>query len=140
MLEVSGDYAFANPAAGEPGPRADAEWSQTVRGTWANPWEFYPAPYDPALLDLLVNDQDVDWMGTTDGMNFAPHVFSPSHVYRLNVIGTGSPLKFHILDTAYADNSGVLAVEITAVPEPLTVVAVFTSIGGLACYVRRRKR
>ncbi len=90
--------------------------------------EYYysPSQYYPSYLDLLVNETSYDWLGTTDGVTFTPHTYSPSHVYRINIIGTGDVATFRINDSAYHDNSGALQVEISVVPVPSAVI-----LGGL---------
>jgi len=83
------------------------------------------------LIDLA----PYDWMGTTDGVDFSVHTYSPSHVYKLYYEGTGSPLNFSISDTHYGDNSGSLTV--TIIPEPATLSVL--ALGGLALLRRSRK-
>lgn len=109
---------------------------QTMQG-WA---EVYPWPTPSSdLLDLLIDNQTYDWLGTagdpTD-MNavWAPHTFSPSHVYRLYYVGAGVPINLRISDDFYpGENSGSLTVKI---PEPATLSLLV--LGSLAIVRRRR--
>lgn len=114
IVEVSGTYTYA------PGGRiADAEFVYSPDD--ADWFEEIPAPYpDKALLlELLVNNSTQDWLGSTDDENFTPHTYSPNHVYRLEVIGTGNPLSFSIYDSSYDWNEGSLTVSI-ALAQPET--------------------
>ena len=98
---------------------ADAEWWEApytaqnplIPGEW---YEYHP---DREYWgDLLINETPQDWMGTTDGVEFATHTYSPIHVYRVYWLGTGEALDFRIEDWTGAntmDNSGSLEVEIT---------------------------
>jgi len=65
-------------------------------------------PLEGFYLDLLVNETSYDWLGTTDGENFFPHTYSPSHVYRIEIVGTGEVATFRIADAegVYFDNRG----------------------------------
>src|SRR3990167_3523930 len=63
---------------------ADAEWAQRNWPNSSEPWvENVEHPEFVDSLDLLINEVPRDWMGTTDGVNFSPHTYSHSHVYRL---------------------------------------------------------
>lgn len=113
LIEASGWYTFA------PGGRiADAEFSYNPD---ENAW-FELGPGDPATvdynLDLLVNESQHDWLGSADGKRFAAHTFSPSHIYRIYVVGDGEPLSFRIHDTSYDWNEGSLIVKVTPVSQP----------------------
>ena len=88
------------------------------------------------MLDLLINNTEYDWLGTTDGINFAPHTYSPLHIYMIDsFVGNGQAisLSFRIQDADASDNSGYLNVSIT--PEPATLFLL--TIGGL--FLRKRK-
>ena len=122
---------------------SDAEWGQNPSGPPYDPqapWteEFGGYSYD--VHDLLINDVSVDWLGSTDGVNWAPHVFSPDHVYRYDYIGTGESVHLYICDHSpygppqYGDNSGSLSVEVT--PEPATLLLL--GLGSLALLRKRR--
>ena len=106
---------------------ANAEWSIPTNGV--GPWVEYFDVGDPDMLELLVNGLDLDWLGTTDGVNFSAHTYSPTHVYRLYLTGTGIALDFHIEDTQYTDSSLFLQVEISTVPKPATLMLL--GLGGL---------
>ncbi len=87
---------------------ADAEWYEPEPG---DPWQEEYPEY-PGLLDLQINGVSPDWMGTADGILFARHTYSPSHVYRLWYLGTGDPIRLAIYDDHYSTNSGFLTVTI----------------------------
>jgi len=65
---------------------------------------------------LFINSQPVNWLGTTDGINFFTNTFSPSHMYQYYILGSNQPLDFFISDILYSDNSGSLQVAITTAP------------------------
>jgi hypothetical protein len=120
LIEVSGTYVIDTSN----GRQADAEWSNywgyLGDQTWyENPADENPSVTHPDLLDLLIDGATVDWLGTTDGANFAPHTYSPTHVYHYEVVGAGAPIEFQIADPGPSqpwDNSGSLVVSITPVP------------------------
>jgi hypothetical protein len=145
LLEARGTYQWSIY-----GFRADAEWLQDwndeVQPTWDVREEYLEDTHDPERrlwgMELLVNGEDRDWLGTTDGETFSPHVFSPSHVYRQYIQGTGNPVSFDIYDWPGAPgNSGSLQVEISplAVPEPSTILLLSLSGLCLLGYAVRRR-
>ena len=113
-IEASGTYAvnlvLLQPVGQMPsGTRfdigADPEWFQeTISRPGDDPayyqWiekEIVTEGYiDDDIYDLTLNGQFIDWLGTSDGTHFSTHTFSPNHVYRHNVTGTGSALEFAI--------------------------------------------
>ena len=107
MLEANGIYTFA------PGDRlADAEFSFNP-DTFA--WnEDLGNIYEPYVLDLLVNGQSQDWLGSSNGINYSQHTFSPNHNYRLFIEGQGIPVSFRIFDESYDWNDGNLTVTINS--------------------------
>ena len=112
LIEASGTYTYAGVEG-----IADAEWLYGSPGLWYE--EFPPeANYPPETLDLIVNNAPRDWLGSTDGENWAPHTFSPNHVYRLYVVGDGQPLSFYINDLSYDWNKGSLTVRISEAKGP----------------------
>ena len=133
LIEASGTYS------GYPGVTEDAEWA-CIPWMYGGGWVEYPdldQGYPAAWADLLINSQGYDWMGTSDGVNFAPHVYSPSHVYQLYFLGTGDPINLAVLDNNYSDNTGSLQVSIEPVPEPATLSLL--ALGGLLFLGRRNK-
>jgi hypothetical protein len=89
---------------------ADAEW-----------WEDNSVWYEdhPTLVqnhDVVIDDVEYDWLGTSDGVHFAEHTYSPSHVYKLLYVGEGVPIHLLIYDTLYGDNAGTLTVTIEKTP------------------------
>lgn len=92
------------------------------------------------LLELLVSNSTQDWLGSVDGENFTPHTYSPNHVYRLEVTGTGNPLSFSIYDSSYDWNEGSLTVSITpAPPETKNVPDILKEIISLAKEAKKDK-
>ncbi|MGA2322793.1 MAG: PEP-CTERM sorting domain-containing protein [Sedimentisphaerales bacterium] len=115
---------------------ADAEWHLRYGATnWEEDyWDSGSGIYHYSELDLLVNNTEYDWLGTTDGTNFAPHTYSPLHTYMIDsFVGTGQAISFRIQDIDASDNSGYLNVSIT--PEPATLFLL--TLGGLL--LRRKK-
>jgi hypothetical protein len=105
MIEASGIYTFA------PGDRiADAEFAYNPD---INSWnEDFGNIYEQYVLDLIVNGEPHDWLGSPDGINYTLHTFSPNHTYRLFLEGQGQPLSFKIFDESYDWNEGGLTVTI----------------------------
>ncbi|MCP4591425.1 MAG: PEP-CTERM sorting domain-containing protein [bacterium] len=135
LLEVSGTYVLDSTN----GRQADADWSEYWKHlgdmTWyENPADTDPTVTDPDRFDLTIDGAVVDWMGTTNGVDFAPHTYSPSHIYRCRIVGAGVPIEFQIADPNAGDNSGSLLVSIVPEPATLTLLA----LGGL--YAVRRQR
>lgn len=117
IIEASGTYVYRSG----PPNLADAEWFDP----WGNPgvWqeEQEALPYCEDNHDLMVDGGFYDWLGTTDGTTWSPHTLSPDHLYRLEIVGEGTPVEFAICDTLYGDNSGSLTVTITLVDDIPTV-------------------
>ena len=137
LIEVTGTYRIAGATW------ADAEWAQYVTGSWDDPndlVEYWPGGA-PELVDVAINGQDVNWMGTSDEVVdtesvFAPHTYSPSHTYRYYLVGDGNSVAFSIYDDPYNDNAGGLDVTIF-IPEP-AVLSLLT-VGGVVLLQRKRK-
>ncbi len=137
-IEATGTYGWGTGTA-------DAEW--ILSGVSGTPIEVYPAggfTLATDTLDLLVDGAAVNWMGTADGIHWSAHTYSPSHVYRLEIVGGGSPLAFSIADQTpfgpgyYSDNGGSLAVDINVVPEAST--GILFGLVGLGLLGARRWR
>lgn len=118
-LEVTGTW---NKWSG-PNAEADAEWVRVPDGSWQEDFgQGQPStpPYPNSWADLLVNGQAVNWQGTTDGVTFAEHVYSPSHRYCHEFVSDGSPVTFRLNEVYeggynwYSDNSGGVNVDIVA--------------------------
>ena len=64
-----------------------------------------------------------------DGVDveFGP-AFNPLHVYSTRIVGTGSTINLFFQDSNYRDNSGSLAVEISAVPLPAGLALLLTGL------------
>jgi hypothetical protein len=113
----------------------DAEW--TLPGHDPNvPWvELYDThQYSDDIHDIMVNGAYVDWLGSSDGNSWEPHVFSSNHIYRYYFTGTGEAARLAISDDYGIDNSGSVTVEVVPEPAMLSLLA----LGGLAM-LRRRK-
>ncbi|MBN2448292.1 MAG: RHS repeat protein [Phycisphaerae bacterium] len=107
-IRCEGTYVFGR--SGSVVHEADAEWSYDYYDTI---WGWYEQRRDDSSLDLEINGRSYDWQGTTDGVNFAAHTRSPSHVYRIEYVGQGQPIELRIKDSHYGDNGGSLTVTIT---------------------------
>lgn len=100
------------------GDRADAEWAEETVGSWLEDAGGGGEPNH----DIIVNSVGRDWLGSplqspdsfADYETFQPHVFSPSHIYLLPIIGNGSPIELRIFDLFTGDNSGSLTVHLYA--------------------------
>jgi hypothetical protein len=116
LIEASGTFTYSSG-----GRIADAEFSLAL--SYGGPAGWFEAnPGNPEyVLDLLVNGSPLDWLGSSDGINFSPHTYSPDHVYRFFLIGEGLPISFVIYDTSYAWNDGYLTVSISPVIEPVSI-------------------
>ncbi len=111
-IEVRGTFSYDSARS-----LADAEWAQ-----YPAPPDWVEHPAGPAnALELVINDSPRDWMGTTNGVDFAPHTYSPSHLYRSDWLGAGEQIAFRIEDGTGSriwDNRGVLTVEILPIGHP----------------------
>jgi formylglycine-generating enzyme required for sulfatase activity len=118
VIEVEDFYGYDTK-----GSKADAEWSYDInRATWI---QHYGILNGQDALDLIVNGTSYDWMGTPDEIVsndsvFTPHVYSPSHIYRLCFTGEGAPVSLQVYDgdpgPRYSDNNGILDVRIIQGP------------------------
>lgn len=131
-IEVRGIFGYDSGSS-----IADAEWA--LPDTYAGWVEFYDTVHFEDTLDLLINESAIDWWGTNDGVIFSPHVFSPSHIYRYEIEGIGTPINLRIEDGSGSriyDNTGFLEVEImaisTPVPEPSTCLLFLFGMIGMA--------
>lgn len=112
-----------------------------VEYTWnADGWH---QPNPPSNKETLVNGQDINWLGTTDGVHFAPNMPSPSTVYRYYYLGEGAAVGFRLVDDMWWDNSGGINITITettdpTVPEPATMLASLAGLAGIGRYLRQR--
>ncbi|MCX6928384.1 MAG: hypothetical protein NT154_35020, partial [Verrucomicrobia bacterium] len=106
VIRASGTWFFNGP--GNPTFVCDAAFQTFNAGaTWIG-YGYYGGT-------LQVTNGSIAWFGTTNGTDFRPQTFSPSHIYQSTWFGAGQPLAFFILDSLYSDNSGSLQVSILAV-------------------------
>lgn len=142
VMTASGTYHFHSVRY------ADAEWMESDDGNW---YEYHPAPggwsETKDIEDILIDGTSVSWMGSSDGVSWAAHTFSPNHIYRYYLTGTGQPVRFQIADAApltpdnwFADNSGSLTVEITPLPEPSSILALLCGLSGAGGLLIRNRR
>ncbi len=135
---VSGTYDYGNA----PDTIADAEWSGPP--DWTEVVTGYTREAD--ILDVVVDNVAVDWHGSSDGLTYAAHTFSPTHTYKWWYTGQGLPVHFRIADLfpwggdATGDNEGSLAITVTPIPEPSGLLALVSGLGGLAGMVWRRRK
>ena len=98
------------------GHLTDAEWAEQTTGEWV---ENCCGGVEPNH-DIIVDGIGRDWLGSSilapnilvDHGSFRAHVFSPSHVYLLPVVGSGSSIELRVFDAYSGDNSGSLTVQI----------------------------
>jgi hypothetical protein len=138
LLEASGTYIFDNSQ----GRTADAEFLQEVAN---GPFVEQRTGQPVDVLDLVINGASVDWLGF-DGSNWAPHTYSPDHVYRYYVTGTGNPLNLTLADWEplrpelhEEDNVGSLNVTITTVPDSTSTLWILPATALLFAIARRHK-
>ncbi len=109
---------------------------------WMELQNYISGTYEQDVLDLIIDNTAVNWLGSPGGSGWAPHTFSPDHIYRYEWVGTGDSVSFTIADHIpfgpdfYGDNSGSLTVRIYTVPEPGALLLL--SLGVLARIRRRR--
>lgn len=129
VFEVSGTwissvYNFTNNGVG----MCDAEWMDDPYGPYSpsDPWvEVFVPPfsYSRDMCDLLIGGVSIDWLGSYDGINWEPHVFSLNHIYRYYYTGTGNPVHLYISDQTpygpamYGDNAGSLLLKVELASE-----------------------
>lgn len=130
-VQASGTFYFWSPNTN----MSDAAWDQDPFRANSTSWNYEGD-------SLFINNQSLFWLGTTDGITFSPHTFSPTHVYQDYVLGTGQPLDFKINDSYYPDNSGNLEVTITAsaAPEPASLTLLGVGTVTLIGYGWRRRK
>ena len=143
QLTVSGRYIFDGVHW------ADAEWTQPGiidPNGQVEYWSPFGFGESNDILDLVIDNTSVSWMGTKDGIDWSPHTSSPNSMYRYFLQGKGTPVKFHIADKtpfdvdATGDNSGFLTLSIIPVPEPSSILTLLCGIGTLGGLVLRRSR
>lgn len=133
---IVGTYFFSP----YPNVIADAEWSDPYN--WVECAVYNSLAAD--ALDVVINDTPVDWLGTSDGITYAPHTFSPTHTYIYRYVGTGASVNFHVADLfpwggdCTGDNSGFLTVDVTPVPEPSSLIAMCALLTPLLSFRRSK--
>ena len=136
-IVVEGTYigAFA-------GQEWDAEW-----GPVDDPGSENVERPCEATQDVVIDDMEYNWMGTTDGAGFLVHTFSPLRIYKVFYVGQGASINLRIVDSDYNDNSGSLTVNIdpacpgtvpTVSEWGLIVTAVLVLAAGTLVFMRRR--
>ncbi len=62
---------------------------------------------------LRIDDVIPAWLGSSDGVNWAPHTLSlATHEYRYGYLGTGAQVRLWLYDLPYFDNTGGLSVTV----------------------------
>ncbi len=85
---------------------ADAAWYGPNEG-WLRDDPSAWVEHDSLRIDDLVPA----WMGSANGINWAPHTVSLStHEYRYEYVGTGAPVRLWLFDTPHWDNTGAIKV------------------------------
>ncbi len=74
-------------------------------------------PCGATRLLLLHRPSKVDWLGSTDGVFYHPHTYSPIPVYRYEVRGNGEPLTLAVDNGCSAAPFGSLQVRVYAVDQ-----------------------
>lgn len=119
-LTASGYVSVAGSYGESSGWWADAEWADYYGGQgYPDGPRIYHEEHpfgDPTCWELLVDGKPVDWLGSEDSQQWAPHVYSPDHTYRLTLTGTGAPINLRRLDHMRDDRSGTLTVRVHPVP------------------------
>lgn len=113
LYEITVEGTYTQALAGQ---QADAEWGQAdPGGEWSEAPYTPPDPLCHPEHDLLIDEQEYHWMGTSDGECFRLHTYSthgPGHVYKTYILGCDASISLRIQDVEYADNSGSLTVTI----------------------------
>lgn len=111
FMTVEGTYAYGAGVA-------DARCSNTTSDPTFRPSEENYPSFDPGILQLLINDQIVDWQPPPGKADALEPECSVDHGYQLTFASPSSGLlNFRIEDGNYKDNSGTLTVEISRIQE-----------------------
>lgn len=86
--------------------RADAAWYESGDGLrWTED------------KSLQIDDLEPAWIGTADGVTWAPHTLSATtHTYRYYYVGMGVPVRVWQYDIKYVENTGSLSVVVQRHP------------------------
>jgi hypothetical protein len=113
VLEAGEPYRFV--ASGTWYPWGNVS-SRPADAAWYGPSTWWEPPDPSAWTEhdsLRINDTIPAWLGSSDGVTWAPHTVSlATHEYRYEYLGTGAPARLWLYDTPYWDNTGELSVRV----------------------------
>ncbi len=115
-LTVDSKGAIVNSNALEAGHHYEITVSGTyyfrTNGDWADAEYYFESGVGPQKGDDTEYPYGLDMCINTCPPNIDWGSYQESHVYTIQLTGTGAPLSFFIFDTVVGDNSGSLKVEI----------------------------
>ncbi len=141
-LVASGTYVYIGSNM------ADAEWNQESGDAgkyWTELSSYWPpTSYVQDTHDLIIDGVAVNWRG---GPNWVEHTYSPDHVYKYYLTGSGASVHLAIADSYplgdgemyFYDNIGGLDVSVTQVPEPSSLIALGALMTPILAFRRRGK-
>lgn len=135
VVQASGTfrYSFSNG-------RADAEFNALADDplVW---FEDFTLHGEQNAHELTIDGQFLNWLGSANGGGtWTVHTFSPNHVYRYYLDGTGSALSLYIYDPVKWDNAEGLTVTLHQASTPdAGTTAGLMAIGMLSLALIRKK-